>query len=78
MTLRSDFVPSGLAAVTPSDTAFVDLVGLIVGGPGTVAVVDSLGATTSITAIAGLTIHARIVQVKATGTTATGLVGLRA
>ena len=77
MTLRTDFVASGLAAVTPSDTAFVDFVGLIVGGAGTVAVVDSLGAATSIAAIAGQTINARIVQVKATGTTATGLVGLK-
>lgn len=77
MTLRSDFVASGLAAITPSDTAYVDLVGVIVGGAGTVAVVDSLGATTSVTAVAGQTINARIVQVKATGTTATGLVGLR-
>ncbi len=78
MTLRSDFVASGLAAVTPSDTAFVDFVGLIVGGAGNVAVTDSLGATTTIAAVAGQTINARIVQVKATGTTATGLVGLRA
>jgi hypothetical protein len=78
MTLRSDFVASGLAAITPSDTAFVDLVGLIVGGAGTVVVVDSLGATTSVAAVAGQTLSARIVQVKATGTTATGLVGLKA
>jgi hypothetical protein len=78
MTLRSDFVASGLAAVTPSDSAFVDLVGLIVGGAGDVAVVDSLGVTTQVTAVAGQTIHARIVQVKATGTTATSLVGLKA
>jgi hypothetical protein len=78
MTLRSDFVASGLSAVTPSDSAFVDLFGLMVGGAGTVAVVDSLGATTSVTAVAGQTVKARIVQVKATGTTATGLVGLKA
>lgn len=78
MTLRTDMLASGLTAVTPSDTAALDLVGLIVGGAGTVAVIDSLGATTSITAVAGQTINARIVGVKATGTTATGLVGLRA
>jgi hypothetical protein len=78
MTLRSDLLASGLVAVTPSDTAFVDLVGLIVGGAGTVSVVDSLGNTTSLTVIAGQTIRARIVQVKATGTSATGLVGLKA
>jgi hypothetical protein len=78
MTLRSDFLASGLVAVTPSDTAFVDLVGVIVGGAGTVNLVDSLGNTTSVVAIAGQTINARIVQVKATGTSATGLVGLKA
>jgi hypothetical protein len=77
MTLRSDLIASGLANVTPSDTAFVDFVGLLVGGAGTVAVVDSLGGSASITAAAGQTINARIVQVKATGTTATGLVGLK-
>lgn len=78
MTLRSDLLASGLVAVTPSDTAFVDLVGLIVGGAGTVSVADSLGNTTSLTVVAGQTINARLVQVKATGTTATGLVGLKA
>jgi hypothetical protein len=77
MTLLTSFVASGLAAVTPSDTAFVDFVGLLVGGAGAVSVVDSLGATTTVTAVAGQTINARIVQVRATGTTATGLVGLK-
>lgn len=77
MTFRTDVLASGLVAITPSDTAAVDLVGLMVGGAGTVAVVDSLGGTTTVTAVAGQTINARIVGVKATGTTATGLVGLR-
>lgn len=78
MTLRSDFLASGLVSITPSDTAFVDLVGLIVGGAGNVAVVDGLGNATTLAVVAGQTVNARIVQVKATGTTATGLVGMKA
>lgn len=70
--------PSGVVAITPSDTAQVDLVGLSVGAAGTVTVVDSLGNTTLITAAAGQTINCRIVQVKSTGTTATGIVGYKA
>ena len=78
MSFNNANTPSGMLAVTPSDTAFVDLVGLAVGGAGTVNVVDSLGNTTSVTTVAGQTIACRIVQVKATGTTATGLVGFKA
>jgi hypothetical protein len=78
MTLRSDFLASGLVAITPSDSAFLDLAGLIVGGAGNVAVVDSLGNAVTLAVVAGQTVNARIVQVKAAGTTATGLVGLKA
>jgi hypothetical protein len=78
MSFNTANTPSGIVAITPSDTAFVDLVGVTVGGAGTVNLVDSLGATTSVTALAGQTIACRIVQVKASGTTATGLVGLKA
>ena len=78
MSFNTANTPSGLVAITQSDTAFVDLVGVVVGGAGTVSLVDSLGGTTAVTALAGQTIACRIVQVKASGTTATGLVGLRA
>ena len=78
MSFNTANTPSGLAAITPSDTAFVDLVGVAVGGAGTINLVDSLGATTSVAVVAGQTVACRIVQVKATGTTATGLVGFKA
>lgn len=77
MTHRNDLINSGFVAITPSDTAFVDLVGLVVGGAGSVNVVDGLGVTTAITVVAGQTLPGRIVQVKSTGTTATNLVGLK-
>lgn len=78
MSFNNANTPSGMVAITPSDTAFVDLVGLAVGGAGTVNLVDSLGNTTSVTVVAGQTIACRIVQVKAAGTTATGLIGFKA
>lgn len=78
MSLNNASIPSGFVAITPSDSAFVDLVGVIVGGAGVVNVVDSLGTTTAITAVAGQTIVGRIVQVKSTSTTATLLVGCKA
>lgn len=70
--------PSAMVAITPSDTAPADLVGLTVGVGGTVNCVDSQGNTTSVTMVAGQTLCCRIVQVKATGTTATGIVGFKA
>lgn len=75
MGMRSDFIPGGLVAVTPSDTAFVDLVGLIIGGAGNVVVKDAKGNTTTLAVVAGQQFYGRIVQVQATGTTATGIVG---
>lgn len=76
MTHRSDLINTGFQACTPSDTAQVNYVGVLVGGTGTVNVVDALGNTTSISAVAGQLVPGRIVQVKATGTSATSLVGL--
>lgn len=78
MSFNNANTPSGLVAITPSDSAFVDLVGLTVGGAGNVAVVDALGVTTTVVAVAGQTIACRIVQVKSTGTTATSIVGFKA
>lgn len=77
MAHRNDLINSGFAAVTPSDSTFVDFVGLLVGGAGVVAVVDSLGTTTNITAVAGQLIPGKIVKVNSTNTTATLIVGLK-
>ena len=76
MTMRNNLVPSGLVAITPSDSAFVNIVGVLVGGAGNVNLVDSLGVTTLVAAIAGQHIPGVFVQVKSASTTATGLVGL--
>ena len=76
MTHRSDFIPTGFVAVTPSDTVQVNFHGLMIGAAGNVAVVDALGVTTVIPVIAGQTISGQICVVKATGTTATGITGL--
>lgn len=76
MTHRNDLINSGFAAVTPSDSTFVNFDGLLVGGAGVVNVVDSLGVTTAITCQAGQLIPGKITQVKSTSTTATLIVGL--
>jgi hypothetical protein len=78
MSFNNANTPSGMVAITPSDTAFVDLVGLTVGAAGNIACVDSLGVATTVAMAAGQTLACRIVQVKATGTTATGVVGFKA
>lgn len=68
--------PTDWLAITPSDTAPVDLVGLYVGGAGNLTVTTSKGSTTTFLSVpAGSLIPGRFVQVKATGTTATGIVG---
>lgn len=71
-------IPQGMVAITPSDTAFVDLVGIMVGGAGTVTTLDAKGNTTQNTCVAGQTIACRIVKVMATGTAATLIVGFQA
>lgn len=78
MSFRNGATPSGFVAITPSDTAFVDLVGFQVGVAGTVNVVDALGVTTSITCVAGQVVPGRVVQIKSTGTTATSITGFKA
>lgn len=77
MTHRSDLINTGFEACTPSDTAFVNYVGLIIGVGGVVNVVDALGVTTAITCVSGQTIPGRIIQVKSTSTTATNITGLK-
>lgn len=73
------FLPQGAAAVTASDTAFVDYVGFYVGGTGDVAVQTAKGDTVTFKAVpVGAVIRLHIVKVLATGTTATSIVGLKA
>ncbi|MBN9534818.1 MAG: hypothetical protein J0H10_15850 [Alphaproteobacteria bacterium] len=73
------FLPQGAAAVTASDTAFVDYVGFYVGGTGDVAVQTAKGDTVTFKAMpVGAVIHLHIVKVLSTGTTATNIVGLKA
>jgi hypothetical protein len=76
MAHRNDLIPMDAAAVTPSDAAFVNLIGLYVGGTGNVAIRSAKGNTVTFSAVpAGAQIALGIVQVLSTGTTATNLVG---
>jgi len=71
-------IPNGAAAITTSDTAELQLVGLYVGGTGDVKVDDALGNTVTFKAVpVGTTITCRITRVYATLTTATNLVGFK-
>lgn len=71
---------SGFVTVTPSDStniavpANTKVRGILVGGAGVVAALDSRGNVTNITASAGQLIPGLIVRVNSTNTTATGLV----
>lgn len=65
-------IPSDWVAVTTSDTAFVDLVGLRVTAAGTVSAQTTPGTTVAFGSCAvGDTIPGKFVRVMATGTTAT-------
>lgn len=76
---RNDLIPNDAAAVTPSDTAFVDLVGVFVGGAGNLVVTTGAGADCTFTGVgAGTILGLKIIKVKSTGTTATNIVGLKA
>lgn len=66
---QNNLIPSGFEACTPSDSAFVNYVGVTANTAGTVVIVDSRGNTTTWTVSAGQTIVGQIVQVKDTGTT---------
>ena len=79
MTMRNDLIASAAVAITPSDTAFVDLVGIYVGGAGNVALQGADGVTAVFTAPpVGTRIDMQITRVMATSTTATLLVGFKA
>jgi hypothetical protein len=72
-------IPEEAVAITPSDTTFVDLCGVYVGGTGDVTVQDGAGNTTTFKAVpVGAKIDLRIVRVMATNTTATLIVGFKA
>jgi hypothetical protein len=74
---RNDAVPSSAVAITPSDTAVVNLCGLYVGGTGNVTVQSVEGTSVTFNACpVGAQIHLQIVRVMSTGTTATLLTGL--
>lgn len=71
-------IPSDWVAVTPSDTAFVDFVGLRVTVAGTVSAQTTAGTTVAFGSLAiGDTIPGKFVRVMSTGTTAT-VVGAKA
>lgn len=80
MAFQNNLIASNAVAITPSDSAFVNLVGLYVGGAGNVTVKCSAGgaAVTFTAPPVGTIIPLQIVQVMATDTTATLLVGFTA
>lgn len=70
-------VPDTAAAVTTSDTAANVFTRLYIGGAGDVAVVTENGDTVTFKAVpVGTQLDIRVRQVKATGTTATYIVGM--
>ncbi len=72
-------IPDRFVNITPSDTAPINpLVGLYVGGAGTVVAVGVDGVSASFVCPAGTYLRGRFTLVKATGTTATNIVGLLA
>jgi hypothetical protein len=75
----NNLVPTGGEAVTASDSTQARYVGLYVGTGGNVAVTTGLGAALTFSNVpAGAIIPMVITQVKATGTTASNIVGFLA
>lgn len=67
----------GATAITPSDVTIVNFKALLVGGAGALVIEPAQGGNTvTITAIAGQYIPIGIKRVLATGTVATGIVGM--
>lgn len=66
------------AAITPSDATDLGTVprALYATGAGTVSVVMRGGATVTLPMLAGVPLPVRVTRVRATGTTATGIVGV--
>lgn len=79
MSMANYLTPSGAEAITPSDTAYVNYVGFYVGTTGNVTVETAKGDTVAFNSLpVGAIIQVHIVRVKATGTTASNLVGFKA
>ncbi len=77
--LTDNAIPSGAVAVTASDTTAVNLIGFYVTTAGDVAIVDGFGVTTVIPAWpVAVPFVCKITTIKATGTTATGIIGMKA
>lgn len=76
MTHRNDLINTGFVAVTPSDSTELGLVGVQVGGAGTLVITDALGVTTTVTCVAGqvLTGQIRKIGASSTATQITGFV----
>lgn len=72
-------IPSDCEVNTPSDTAFVNYVGLYVGTTGNVNVQCNAGTSVLFTAVpAGTIIPLRVIRVMSTSTTASTIVGFKA
>jgi hypothetical protein len=73
------YVAHHAKAVTPSDTTVLDLIGIYVGTGGNVALVldGDASAVTFTNVAAGSVLAFGIQKVMSTGTTASGIVGLR-
>lgn len=79
MGYRNDLIGSDAVAITPSDATFVNLIGVFVGGAGNLTVTTAAGNDVTFTGVlAGSQIALGITKVKATGTTATNIVGIKA
>lgn len=66
------------AAITPNDSVTLAQLtdAVYFGNAGTAAVSDEFGSNTTLTVAAGALLPLRILGVRATGTTATGIIGL--
>lgn len=75
----SEQIPSKFLDVTPSDTAALpgDLIGLYIGGAGTVKGVGRDGVTGTFVVSSGQYLTGNFIRVLFTGTTATSIVALR-
>lgn len=72
-----DSTASDAFAITPSDTASVPAKALYIGGAGNVSVMTESGSIVTFTGVgAGAILPVRVGRVRATGTTATNIIGL--
>ena len=62
--------------ITPSDSTTIYADALFVSGAGTVTCLDRDGTSATYTCVANIQIPTNVTKVMATGTTATGIVGL--